>query len=139
VEAERQGERVGRVVRDAVELADGRDVALTVGTVEPFGDVEDEVGACGGEPGGERLRGFQADDLAYRGERALDRVDGAGLVPLGVEIGLRKVGTKATVGGDAVGVRLGKRLGGGPGCVSRRIRFEVLGKSDTNCQRRLLQ
>jgi hypothetical protein len=69
----------------------------------------------------------------------LHRVDGAGLIPLGVEIGLRKVGTKTAVGGDAAGVGLGKGLGGGPGCVSRRIRFQLIGQSDTNRLRRLLQ
>ena len=34
---------------------------------------------------------FEADDLAQRTERVLDRVDGRGLIPLGVEIGLLEI------------------------------------------------
>src|SRR5260221_632509 len=45
VEAECQRERVAAGIRNAVELADGRDVRLAVRTAKSFGDVEDDVGA----------------------------------------------------------------------------------------------
>ena len=48
---------------------------------------------------GKHLVGFQAVDLAHAPQRALHRIDGGGLVPLGVEIRLREVGAeRATVG-----------------------------------------
>ena len=86
-----EGERVGGVVGDAEELADGRDVPLAVRAVEPLGDVEHEVGAGRAEPLGEGRVGLEADDFAEWWRAPLDGVDGAGLVPLGVEIGLLEV------------------------------------------------
>jgi hypothetical protein len=76
------------VVRDAEELADGRDVPLAIGSVQALGDVEDEVGTGQCQARGEALIGLEPVHLAHRTERALHRIDGGGLVPLGVEIRL---------------------------------------------------
>jgi len=136
VEREAEGQRIGGVIRDAEELADGGDVALAVRAVEALGDVEDEVGTDQREPRGEALVGLEPEDLAHRPEGGLDRVDGGGLVPLGVEIGLSEIVAKGSRG-DVVG----ERGGGGvrPGWVSRRLGFEIEGESYPNCQRRPLQ
>jgi hypothetical protein len=99
VQREAECQRVRGVIRDAEELADRRDVALAVGAIEPLRDVEDEVGADQREAGGEHLVGLEAVDLPHAAERALHRIDGGGLVPLGVEIRLRQIGAeRATVG-----------------------------------------
>ena len=51
------------------------------------------------EPRGEAGVGLEPVDLADGAERALHRIDGGGLVPLGVEIGLREiVAERPTVG-----------------------------------------
>ena len=91
VEREAEGQRVGGVVGDAEELADRGDVPLAVRAVEALGDVEDEVRPDQREPRGEAVVGLEPVDLADGAERALHRIDGGGLVPLGVEIGLREI------------------------------------------------
>ena len=53
-------------------------------------------------------------DLADGAERALHRIDGGGLVPLGVEIGLRKIVAER----PTVGIVGGGGVGRGPGVVS---------------------
>ena len=113
VEREAEGQRVGGVARDAEELADGRDVSLAVRAVEPLGDVEHEVGLDQREPRGEAGVGLEPVDLADGAERALHRIDGGGLVPLGVEIGLGKVVAER----PTVGIVRGGGVGRGPGCV----------------------
>ncbi len=130
-----QRQRVRGVAGHAEELADGRDVRLAVGAVESFGDVEDEVGPEQREPRGEAGVGLEAVDLADRAERPLHRIDGGGLVPLGVEIWLMEVGAEGPTG------RLVGRRGFGvrPGWTSRRRGFEIEGESDPNCQRLPLQ
>ena len=55
VSAEAERERIGGVIGDAEELADGRDVAFAVRAVEPLGDVEDEVGTGEREARGEQV------------------------------------------------------------------------------------
>jgi len=94
-----------------VELADRRDVSFAVRPVEPFGDVEDEVGPGGVQPLREVLIGLQPDDLAQRGKRALDPIDRLGLIPLRVEIGLIELGMQSAArvtgilggGGESLG------------------------------------
>ncbi len=132
VERERQGEGVGRVVRHPQEFADRGDVALATGTVESLGDVEDEVGSLGGEPGGEVRGGFEQDDLAHRAERRCHGCDGGGFVPLGVEVGLREVRAELAIGGGSGGERLGLPSGR----VSRSDGLLVVCESYPNSQRR---
>jgi hypothetical protein len=132
VEGETEGERVGGVARDAEELADGRDVSLAVRPVEALGDVEDEVRLNERQPRGEARVGLEAVDLAHGPQRALHRIDGGGLVPLGVEIGLGKIVAEA----PTVGLVRGGGVVHGPGCwFRRRIGLEIEGESDPNCQR----
>ena len=131
IEREPEGERVGRVARNAEELADGRDMPLAVRPVEPFGDVEHEVRLDQGEARGKAGVGLEPVDLADGAERALHRIDGGGLVPLGVEIGLRKVVAER----PTVGIIQGGGVGRGPGCgFRRRTGLEIEGESDPNCQ-----
>ena len=80
------------------ELADCGNVGFAARAVEAFGDVEDEVGTEQREPSGEAAVGLEAVDLAYRAERPLHRIDGGGLVPLGVEIWLREIGSEGPTG-----------------------------------------
>lgn len=94
VEGQAEGQRVGGVVGNAVELADGGDVPLAVGAIEPLRDVEDEVGVRHAEPLGKGGVGLEADDGAEGAERVRDGVNGAGFVPLGVEVGLLEVGAE---------------------------------------------
>ena len=132
VEAEREGERVGGVVRDAEELADGRDVPLAVRAVEPLGDVEHEVGSGSAELLREALVRLEEHDFSYGGERRGDCVDGALLVPLGIEIGLFQVVAQHTLRrgncGDVL-VGLGDYGGGRvrPGDWCRCLRLEIEG------------
>ena len=132
VQAEREGERVGGVVRDAEELADGRDVSLAVGAVEPLGDVEHEVGPGGTELLREALVRLEKHHLSHGGERRGDRVDGALLIPLGIEIGLLQVVAQHTLRrgncGDVL-VVLGDYGGGRvrPGDWCRCLRLEIEG------------
>jgi hypothetical protein len=132
-EAER--ERVRGVARHAEELADGRDVRLSVGAVESFGDVEDEIGPEQRELGRKAGVGLEAVDLADRPQRPLHRINGGWLVPLRVQVGLLKVWSEGPTG------RLVGRRGFGfrPGWTSRRRWFEIEGESDPNCQRLPLQ
>jgi hypothetical protein len=74
--------------------------------------------------------GLEPIDLTDRAERPLHRIDGGGLIPLGVEIWLREVGSESPTG-RLVGRR---RVGVRPGWVSRRLGFEIKGESDPNCQ-----
>jgi hypothetical protein len=69
--------------RDAVELADGRDVGFAIHAVEPFGDVEDDVGSSVAEALREVGVGLEADHVAVCGESGGDGVDGVDAVPLG--------------------------------------------------------
>jgi hypothetical protein len=120
------------VTGNAEELADGGDVPLAVRPVQSLGDVEDEVRLDEREPSGEAGVGLEPIDLAYGPERALHRIDGRGLVPLGVEIGLRKVVAER----PTVGIVRGGGVGRGPGCgIRRRTGLEIEGESDPNCQR----
>jgi len=86
------------VIRHPEELADCRNVGFAARSVEAFGDVEDEVGTEQREPSGKAAVGLEAVDLAYGAERPLDRIDGGGLIPLGVEIWLREIGSEGPTG-----------------------------------------
>jgi hypothetical protein len=69
--------------------------------------------------------------MAEGTERALHRIDGGGLVPLGVEIGLRKVVAES----PTVGIVRRGGVGRGPGCgIRRRTGLEIKGESYPNCQ-----
>jgi hypothetical protein len=83
VEAERQREWIAARIGDAVELADRRDVRLTVGTVASLGDVEHDVRPGRAQPFGELLVRLEPDHLAVRPERTLHGGDGFRAVPLG--------------------------------------------------------
>src|SRR4029453_15552105 len=133
---EAEGERVRGVAGHAEELADRRDVSLAIGAPEALRDVAREGGGEEGEARGKALVGLEPVDLTDGGERGLDGVDGGGLVPLGVEIGLRKIATQRAHAGF-----VGRRGGGGirPGWVSRRLGLEIEGESYPNCQRHPLQ
>ena len=135
VQCEAERERIRGVAGHAEELADCRNVRLAVRPVEPFGDVEDEVGPEQGQPRGEAGVGLETINLAHGAERPLHRIDGGGLVPLGVQVGLMEVGSEGPTG------RLVGRRGFGfrPGWTSRRRWFEIKGESDPNCQRIPLQ
>src|SRR6185312_1086905 len=116
---------------DAEELADGRDVSLAVGPVETLGDVEHEVGLDEREPRGEAGVGLEPIHLADAPERTLHRINGGGLVPLGVEIGLRQVVAES----PTIGIVRGGGVRRGPGCgIRRRTGLEIEGKSYPNCQ-----
>jgi hypothetical protein len=132
MEAEGEGQRVGGVAGDTIELADGRDVTLAVHAVEPFGDVEDEVGAGGAELLGERLVVFEADHFAEGGEGGGHRIDGGGLIPFGVEVGLGEIGAESA-GVDGGGI------GSCPGHGGRRIGFEIVRESYPYSQKILVQ
>jgi hypothetical protein len=134
VEGEGERERIRGVVRNAEELADRGDVAFTVRAVKPLGDVEDEIRPGGEELRGERLVRLEADHLAERRERALDGVDGAGLIPLGVEIGLREIGAEGAEGLVEIGGGLEARSG----IRGRSCWFEIEGESYPNSQVDLL-
>ena len=123
VEREAEGQRVRGVAGHAEELADGRDVPLAVRAVEALGDVEHEVGPEQREPRGEAVVGLEAVDLADGAERALHRIDGGGLVPLGVEIGLREiVAERATVGIVGRGGGVGSAPAGLAGASGLRLK-----------------
>jgi len=98
MEGETTGERIRGVIRDPQELADCRNVSFAARSVEAFGDVEDEVGTEQREPSGKAAVGLEAVDLTYRAERPLHRIDGGGLVPLGVEVWLREIGSEGPTG-----------------------------------------
>ena len=98
VETEAQGQRVRRVTRHAEELADGRDVALAVGTEQPFRDVEHEIRAVVEQPLREILVGLEVDDLAQRAERSRDGRDRGRIIPLDVEVWLYEVGAERPTG-----------------------------------------
>src|ERR1041385_6453970 len=70
--------------------------------IEPLGDVEHEIGLRVQQRAREVARGREADHLTHSLERGGDGLDGLGLVPLGVEIGLAEVGAKGPTRGDAV-------------------------------------
>jgi len=91
MEREAERERVRCMAGDSQELADGRDVRLAVGPIEAFRDVEHEVGPEQSEAGREAAVGLEPMDLADGAESALHRIDGGGLIPLGVQVWLRKV------------------------------------------------
>jgi hypothetical protein len=76
------------VAGNPVELADGGDESLAVGSVEAFRDVEDEIGPRGLQAFREVLVRLEPDDLAELRQRALDGIDRLGLIPLGVKIRL---------------------------------------------------
>ena len=126
---------VGGVVGYGEELTDRGDVRLPACPVESFGDVEDDIGTEQREPGREPAVGLEAMDLPYGAERPLHRIDGCGLIPLSVQVGLVEVGAKASTR-RFVGWR---GFGDRPGWVSRRRGFEIKGESDPNCQRLPLQ
>src|SRR5690606_16113052 len=115
-------------------LADCRDVALAVGAVQSLGDVEHKVGTGGAERRGEILVGLEANDLAHRGERALDGVDCAGLIPLGVEVWLGEIGAEGAEGL----VQFGGGLEARSGISVRSTRLEIEGESYPNSQVDLL-
>ena len=71
-------------------------------------------GRIGASRAGKLAVGLEADHLADGAERALDGVDGGGLVPLGVEIGLREIVAER----PTVGIVGGGGVGRGPGCGS---------------------
>ncbi len=131
MQGEAQRERIRSMAGHAEELADCRDVRLAIRPIEPFGDVEHEVGAEQRESGREAGVGLEAIDLTHGAQRPLHRIDGGGLIPLGVQVWLRKVWSESPtgrlVGRGGVGVR--------PGWSSRRRRFEIKGESYPNCQR----
>src|SRR5687768_12366677 len=131
MQGEAQRERIRSMARHAEELADCRNVRLAIRPVEPFGDVEHEVGAEQRESGREAGVRLETIDLADSAQCPLHRIYGGGLIPLGVQVWLRKVGSESPTG------RLVGRGGFGvrPGWSSRRRRFEIEGESDPNCQR----
>jgi len=98
MEREATGQGVRGVIRDAEELADGRHMSLTTGAVETFRDVEDEVRPQECQASREAVIGLQAVHLTHSAERSLHRIDGCGLIPLGIEIWLRKVGSECPTG-----------------------------------------
>ena len=131
MKSEAQRQRVRRMAGHAEELADCRNVRLAIRAVESFGDVEHEVGAEQGEPRRKAGVGLEAINLTDGAQRPLHRIYGGGLIPLGVQVWLRKVWSESPTG------RLVGRGGFGfrPGWSSRRRRFEIKGESDPNCQR----
>ena len=119
METERECERIAAGVGDVEEFTDRRDVAFAVHAVEPLGDVEDEVGACGAEFFREGLVGFEADHFAECRECRGHRIDRGGLIPFGVEVWLGEVGAKcARVNGGGIGSC--------PGHGGRRFGFEIV-------------
>jgi hypothetical protein len=130
MQGESAGQRVGCMVRNPKELADCRDVGLAARPIESLGDIEDEVGTQQRETSGEAAVGFEPIYLAHSTERSLHRVDGGRLVPLGVQVWLREVGSEGPTG-RLVGLR---GVGVRPGSLSRRLGFEIEGESDPNCQ-----
>ena len=134
VEAERQREGVAAAVRHAEELADRRHVRLAVHAVQPFRDVEDDVGALVAQPLGEVGVGLEPHDGAERRQRAGHGVDRRRRVPLGVHVHRRRrrgrgaPGEASTgrlfLGGGRVGLarERGGRGGGGG--------LQVVGESD---------
>ena len=132
VQAERERERVGCMAGDAVELTNGRDVSLAVRAIESLGDVEHEVGPGGTELLREALVRFEEHHFSHGGERRGDRVDGALLVPFGIEIGLLQVVAQHALRrgncGDVL-VVLGDYGGGRvrPGDWCRCLRLEIEG------------
>ncbi len=121
VETEREREGVAAGVRDAVELADRRNVGFAVRAAESLGDVEHDVRASGPQPLGKLVVRLEANYRSKTRERALDGGDRLGRVPLGVFIVHRRRR------GNHGGARRGR--GGGPGprvpATTRRL---VLGK-----------
>jgi hypothetical protein len=119
------------VVRDAEELADGRDVPLAVRAVEPSAMLNTKSGRAARSFSG-KLSSPRGDDFSYGGERRGDCVDGALLVPLGIEIGLFQVVAQHTLRrgncGDVL-VGLGDYGGGRvrPGDWCRCLRLKIEG------------
>jgi len=81
VQRQRQRERVRACVRDVHVLADRRDERFAALAVEPFGHVENEIGASEDEVLRKELVGFESDDAAEETESLLDRSDGRRIVP----------------------------------------------------------
>src|SRR5690606_6749084 len=65
-----------------VELADRRDVCFPVRAVQPFGDVEDDVGVRITQTRGKVGVGLEADHRSRTRERGGDGIDRGGIVPL---------------------------------------------------------
>jgi hypothetical protein len=86
------------MIGNAQELADGGNVGFATRAVETFRDVEDEVGTQEGKPRRKMTVGFETIDLADSAECPLHRIDGCGLVPLGVQVWLREVGSEGPTG-----------------------------------------
>jgi hypothetical protein len=135
MEREAERERVRCMAGDSQELADGRDVRLAVGAIEAFRDVEHKVGPEQSEAGREAAVGLEPMDLADSTESALHRIDGGGLIPLGVKVRLMEICSESPVVASGRGRGFGVR----PGWVSRRRWFEIEGESYPNCQRLPLQ
>src|SRR5688572_29023163 len=91
MQSEAERERVRRMARDPEKLADCGNVRLAVRTVEAFSNVEDEVGTEQRETRGEAGVGLEAIDLANRAQGSLHRIDGGGLIPFGIQVGLLEV------------------------------------------------
>jgi hypothetical protein len=110
-------------------------VALPTRSEQAFGDVEDEVGPIVEELRGKVLVGLETDDFAQSGERVLHGVDRCRVVPLDVEVGLRKVGAESPTG------RLvsGRGVDRWSGTDRRDLRLYVESETDPNWQSDPLQ
>ena len=132
MQGQRQRERIRGVIGNAEEFTDRGDMAFAVYPAQPLRLVEDKIGLGLEHSTREIGRGLEPDDFAQGGERVRDGIDRLRLVPLGVEIGLGKLGPQNAARGNMI-----ERGGGGiAGSLRRRqLWFQVVGEAYSNRQR----
>ena len=84
VEAETERQRIAAGVGDAEHVEHGRYLCFTAGAMQPFGDIEDQVGTDLSISLKRIEVGFDQCDLVARGQGRFHCLDGMDVVPFGV-------------------------------------------------------